>query len=64
MRIIIIILKKTVDKDSARTSVRELSDSERELEVARITDGADITETSLTHASEMIAVARKRKSEL
>lgn len=57
-------IEKTVDKDSARTSVRELSDSERELEVARITDGADITETSLTHASEMIAVARKRKSEL
>ncbi len=57
-------IEKTVDKDSARTSVRELSDAERELEVARITDGADITETSLTHASEMIAVARKRKSEL
>lgn len=57
-------IEKTIYEDSARTSVRELSERERELEVARITDGADITETALTHASEMIAVAGKKKKTL
>ncbi len=54
-------IEKTVTDESAKTTVRELSDEERVFEVARITDGADITESARVHASEMIELARSKK---
>lgn len=54
-------IEKTVTDESAKTTVRELSDEERVLEVARITDGSDITESARVHASEMIELARSKR---
>ncbi len=56
-------IEKEVSKDAARTIVRILDDEERKAEVARIIDGADITDTALTHAAEMIAAASAKKEQ-
>ena len=56
-------IEKEVSKDAARTIVRILGDEERKAEVARIIDGADITDTALTHAAEMIAAASAKKEQ-
>ena len=54
-------LEKKVTDDSAKTTVRKLDDEERTLEVARIIDGADITEAARVHACEMINSANAKK---
>lgn len=54
-------IEKNVTDDTAKTTVRILDDEERTLEVARIIDGADITEAARVHACEMISSAREKK---
>lgn len=55
-------IEKNVTDDTAKTTVRILDDEERTLEVARIIDGADITEAARVHACEMISSAREKKN--
>ncbi len=57
-------IEKEVGESSARTRLVELSSEERRGEIARIIDGADITETALKHAEEMITTAVERKFRL
>lgn len=54
-------IEKVVTETSAKTSLAELDGEARREELARIIDGADITETSLVHAGEMIAAAEEKK---
>ena len=56
-------IEKIIADNSAKTTVRILNDEERKLEVARIIDGADITETAVIHAGEMINSASQKKKE-
>lgn len=56
-------IEKIIADNSAKTTVRVLNDEERKLEVARIIDGADITETAVVHAGEMINSASQKKKE-
>jgi len=48
---------KTSDKTSAHTSLKQLDESERVQEIARMLGGIKITEQSLAHAREMVAGA-------
>lgn len=54
-------IEKSVGNDMAKTTVRLLNAEERVLEVARITDGTDITEAAKVHAEEMIISANAKK---
>lgn len=56
-------IEKNVSKGAARTSVRILNAEERVRELARIIDGADITETALEHAAQMRLTAEEKKAE-
>lgn len=47
-------IQKKVSGQKTFTSVNELDTSGREKELARIIDGADITQTALSHAREML----------
>lgn len=53
------LITKDVSGEKAKTSVRELGGEERVEELARITDGKNITETAKQHARELIAKAHK-----
>ena len=57
-------IEKKVTDESAKTTVRMLDDEERIGEVARIIDGADITEAARVHACEMINSAKCKKGDL
>lgn len=56
-------IEKETEKDSARTTVKILNKAERVHEVARIIDGADITDTAIKHAAEMIEAAENKKKQ-
>ncbi len=47
-------VSKTSDKDSANTTMSQLGDKEKVLEIARMLGGKKITEQSMAHAQEMI----------
>jgi DNA repair protein RecN (Recombination protein N) len=47
-------VSKTSDKNSARTSLAQLSSTQRVQEIARMLGGINITEQSLAHAREMV----------
>ena len=51
-----LLISKSTEGKRTVTSVKMLSDEERIYEIARITDGNDITETSLKHAKEMMGI--------
>lgn len=57
-----IYIEKIITDDSASTSIKELNDEQRRREVARIIDGADITDAALAHAGEMIDLAKEKKN--
>ncbi|WP_332645232.1 DNA repair protein RecN [Lysinibacillus sp. 54212] len=54
-------IKKQVEHDRTFTTVNELKDSARIEEVSRMMSGAEITELTLQHASELIQIASSRK---
>lgn len=51
-------IEKTVENDVTRTVIKKLDSNEKINEVAKIIDGAEITDTSIEHAKEMILKAR------
>ena len=53
-----LFIQKNVKDDSTYTSVKQLSNEEREREIARIISGDNISETALMNAREMIALAK------
>lgn len=52
------LIVKNSDADMASTTLRQLTRDEREKELARIIDGVNITEISLSHAKQMLENAR------
>ena len=57
-------IKKQVEDDRTFTTVSEIRDEERIEEVSRMMSGAEITDLTLQHASELIEMARQRKMEI
>ena len=51
-----LFISKRVENEVMRSSIRPLSDDERPREIARMLGGVEITEQSLAHAKEMLAV--------
>lgn len=51
-------VSKTSDKDSAHTTMSQLDDKDRVLEIARMLGGKKITEQSMAHAREMVGSPR------
>ena len=49
------LIQKNIVNDKTSTSLLELSETDRERELARIIDGTNITQTALSHAREMLA---------
>ena len=54
-------IKKQVDNERTYTTISEISHEERVEEISRMMSGAEITETTLMHANELIAMANDRK---
>ena len=52
------LIVKDVSGDMASTTLKELSQTEREQELARIIDGINITDIALSHAKEMLKNAQ------
>ena len=55
-------IKKQVEHDRTFTTINEIVDEERVEEVSRMMSGAEITETTLKHARELIEMANERKA--
>ncbi|MCC2683233.1 MAG: recombination protein RecN [Paenibacillaceae bacterium] len=53
---------KVVEGDRTRTQVEKLSDKRRSEELARMLGGAEVTETALSHAQQLLTMATARKS--
>ena len=54
-------IKKEVEHDRTFTTINEIVGEERVEEVSRMMSGAEITETTLKHARELIEMANERK---
>ncbi|MFA7532751.1 MAG: DNA repair protein RecN [Tissierellaceae bacterium] len=54
-------INKIYTKNKAKTTVTMLSDKDRVKEMARLLGGANLTDTTLKHASEMINMTKKFK---
>ena len=52
------LIEKHSQGGRTRTSIRQLTDEERRQEIARMLSGAQVTETSLKHAEQMLASSR------
>jgi DNA repair protein RecN (Recombination protein N) len=52
------LIEKTEKAGRTRTQVRQMNETERTQEVARMLSGATLTETSLKHAEQMIRAAK------
>ncbi len=57
------LIEKTGNENKVSTEIRELVDRERTLEIARILSGAEVTESVINSAEEMITLAQKIKTE-
>ncbi|MCI8403466.1 MAG: DNA repair protein RecN [Clostridia bacterium] len=55
------LIQKDTDGEMAATTLKELDDDGRELELARIIDGGEVTELAMKHAKEMLSNARNEK---
>lgn len=55
------LIQKTVQGDRTFTSVEDVRDSDRVRELARMLGGVEVTETTMNHAREMIALADEKK---
>lgn len=54
-------IKKQVEHDRTFTTITEMEEHERIEEISRMMSGAEITELTLQHASELIQMANERK---
>lgn len=54
-------IKKQVEHDRTFTTISEMEEHERIEEISRMMSGAEITELTLQHASELIQMANERK---
>ncbi|TGB04355.1 DNA repair protein RecN [Halobacillus salinus] len=54
-------IEKQVDNDRTYTKVRELPDEEKADELSRMITGAEITNTTLEHARELLVMAKQHK---
>ncbi|AWE07908.1 DNA repair protein RecN [Lysinibacillus sp. 2017] len=57
-------IKKQVEHDRTFTTITEMQEQERIEEISRMMSGAEITELTLQHASELIQMASERKTAL
>jgi DNA repair protein RecN (Recombination protein N) len=57
-----IYIRKEVDQERTFTRVQDMPDSGRIEELARMLGGVEVTETTLHHAGEMLAMARNKKA--
>lgn len=55
------LIKKDTDGELASTTLEELDGKGREMELARIIDGGEVTELALSHAREMLESAKAEK---
>ncbi|MGE7023834.1 DNA repair protein RecN [Solibacillus cecembensis] len=55
-------IKKQVEHDRTFTTISEMQETERIEEISRMMSGAEITELTLQHASELIQMANERKN--
>jgi len=55
------LIRKDTDGEMASTTLEELDDNGREIELARIIDGGEVSELALSHAKEMLKTARADK---
>lgn len=55
------LIQKNTDGEMAATTLSELNNEGRELELARIIDGGEVTELALNHAKEMLVNAQNEK---
>lgn len=55
------LIKKDVEDDRTRTSIRDVMDTDRTEELSRMLSGAEITPLTLKHADELLALASERK---
>ena len=55
------VVRKRVQGERTFTSVDDARDDERILELARMLGGVELTETTMNHAREMIALANEKK---
>lgn len=56
-----LFIEKHVEKQRTTTAVSELDGEERTEEMSRMMSGAEITDLTLQHASELLALAKDRK---
>lgn len=52
------LIQKNTDGELASTTLKELDEEGRELELARIIDGGEVTELALSHAKQMLENAK------
>lgn len=57
-------IKKQVEHDRTFTTITEMHEQERIEEISRMMSGAEITELTLQHASELIQMANDRKESM
>ncbi|RKN84686.1 DNA repair protein RecN [Paenibacillus ginsengarvi] len=55
------LIQKSVQGDRTFTSVEDVRDADRVRELARMLGGVEVTETTLSHAKEMIQLAHEKK---
>ncbi|MBP1962082.1 DNA repair protein RecN [Paenibacillus aceris] len=55
-------IRKEVDQERTFTRVQDMPDAGRIEELARMLGGVEVTETTLHHAGEMLAMARNKKA--
>lgn len=55
-----LLIEKTATDTKTTTNVRPLAKKEREMEIARMLAGTEITELSLQHARELLVLAQKK----
>lgn len=55
------LIQKNTDGEMASTTLTELTEEQREIELARIIDGGSVTDLALSHAREMLVNARNER---
>ncbi|MDR7856153.1 DNA repair protein RecN [Tissierella sp.] len=58
------VINKVITSDRTKTIVTRLSDKDRVAELARLLGGVNLTDTTLRHASEMIEMSKKLKTNI
>lgn len=58
------LISKAIKEEKTYTSVEKLNSSEKQIEIARMVGGAEVTKLTLEHAKELISMAEVKKQEL